>query len=134
MASPRITTCPLSVIVGKIPAIAGARWVMLVPICPFPRVTTLESLPLSYVTTSVKPSNFQEIQIGFPSAHFKRSVVFFVLANDNAANSCSSFSPAMLSALTFAVGESGKIVPVSSSKCFNSSKAASHSWSDIISF
>ena len=133
MASPRITMCPVLSICGKMPSMALARCVILVPMCPLPRVTTFDNLPLSYVATKVRPSNFHESQMGLPSAHLASSAVLFVLASERAGYSCSSFSPAMLSALTLAVGESGRIVPVSSSKRFSWSKAASHSWSDIIS-
>ena len=54
-------------------------------------VTTFVSLPLSYVTTSVRPSSFQESQIFLPSAHRTRSSGFFVLARERAAYSCGSF-------------------------------------------
>ena len=90
-------------------------------------MTTFVSLPLSYVTTSVNPSNFHESHIGLFSAHLARSSTFLVFAKDSAGNSCSSFLPATLSADTFCVGESGSIIPVSSSNFFSLSKAASHS-------
>ena len=46
-ASPRITVCPWNGMVAGMPPIAFAKCVMLVPICPFPRVTTLDNLPPS---------------------------------------------------------------------------------------
>ena len=95
--------------------------------CPSPLVTIFVSLPPSYVTTRVRPSNFHEIQIGWPSAHFTRSSTFFVLARDSAGNSCGSFCPVMSSSDTLAVGLSGRTSPVSSSSPFRRSNMASHS-------
>ena len=104
---------------------------MFVPTCPSPRVTTLVNFPLSYVTTSVSPSSFQEIQIGRPSAHLATSATCFVFASERAGYSWGSFSPTVVSAETRFVGLSGRITPVSASSAFTSSKRASHSKSVI---
>ena len=126
-ASPRITVWLFVFIVCGTPFIAVAICVTFVPIWPFPRVTIFVSFPSSYVTTSVIPSSFHEIQIGLPSAHFTSSAGCFVFASDRAEYSCASFPPLMLSSDTFVVGLSGRVIPVISSRCFSSSNFASHS-------
>ena len=83
------------------------------------------------MTTSVRPSSFQLIQIDRPSAHFAISATFFVFASESAANSWGSFCPSTASAPTRFVGDSGNTTPVSASSAFRRSKRSSHSKSVI---
>ena len=82
-ASPLKTNFPINPILKGIFSNVLALLVTTSPISPFPRVTAFCKIPFSYVSTTVRPSNFQDKSPFWSPSHSCRASTSLVLSKDS---------------------------------------------------
>ena len=134
IASPRMVSGFLKLILFGTLANTLALLVITSPISPFPLVTAFTSSPSSYVRTTVRPSSFQDITPFRPFSHAARSSTLLVLSRESIGSGCLSLGSSLKTSYpTLEVGLPESTRPVSFSSAANSSYNLSYSKLLIIS-